>query len=177
MNVPQPYTRSEAIPVSAPSTDTPKATGLWQQIMDGLALLLAGACAIHCLLFPVFVVFFPLLGSSFANDHRFHTWMLAAVIPTTAIALFLGCRKHKDKWVIALSTIGLGFLTIGVLLELSGYPTSGHSHSAHDHAHAAEFNFTLVNWLAVIGGLFMATAHIRNFRNCRSENSNCHCDH
>ncbi|MCH6257931.1 MerC domain-containing protein [Puniceicoccaceae bacterium K14] len=173
MNTPSSDSKSNIVFSNSMNDSHSKSAGFWQQALDSIALVLAGTCAFHCLLLPLFVVFFPLLGKSVVNDPQFHFWMLFAVIPTTAIAVFLGCRKHKDKWVVGLSSAGLLLLILGVLIELSHH---GHHHG-HSHDHTEGISFGLENGISIIGGILMASAHIRNFRNCRSQNSDCHCEH
>ena len=54
---------------------------------------------------PIVISFFPALMSSFVGDHHFHLLLVWMVVPTSAIALFIGCRKHWDTAVL-LSGIG-----------------------------------------------------------------------
>lgn len=182
MNALQPVEPPKSSLTAKPLTPVAEKTvNLWQQCIDAIAVILAGTCAVHCLLLPVFVITFPLLGSSFVNDPRFHFWMLAAVIPTTAIAIFLGCRKHKDKLVIGLSILGLSALTAGVFMEMQLHHNHSDHHHEHSHGHASlhstPLNLPTQSWLSIFGGLLMTTAHIRNFKNCRTKNSDCHCKH
>lgn len=78
--------------------------------------------------------------------------MLGLILPTSLIALTVGCRKHKDRTTIALGAVGLATLTITALF--------GH----------ALFGFLGERIVTSIGGLILATAHILNYRCCRQEN-------
>ncbi len=127
-------------------------------MLDGIAVSLAGVCGVHCLLLPLLLIAFPIIGSSFFVNAAFHKWMLAAVLPTTGLAIFLGCRRHKDLPVILLSIGGFALLCLGIL---------NHGHS-HDHVgHAGHHWFSMESILTTLGGIVMVSAHVRNFRLCR----------
>jgi len=79
-------------------------------LLDRLAVGMAVVCGIHCLVTPILLVALPIIGTTFWVDEDFHLWMLFLVIPTTCLALFSGCRQHKDRWVLAAGVIGLGIL-------------------------------------------------------------------
>jgi hypothetical protein len=74
-------------------------------------------CGIHCLVTPVLLVALPVLATTFWVDANFHLWMLLFVIPTTTFAVFSGCRRHKDKWVIGTAALGLSLLAIALAKE------------------------------------------------------------
>ncbi|MGC6425235.1 MAG: MerC domain-containing protein [Lentimonas sp.] len=145
--------------------------------LDSLAISMSVICAVHCLLTPILVVFLPILTTTFWVSQNFHLWMILFVVPTTGAAVFMGCRKHKDKAVLALSALGLALLVV-----VAGYETLFHSglvgreHAAHcsQCAAAAKSDFfagtPLIN---VIGGLLLASAHVRNYLLCRKTD----CDH
>ncbi|MEI6891718.1 MAG: MerC domain-containing protein [Pontiella sp.] len=67
-------------------------------ILDQLAIGMAVICGIHCLMMPIILALLPLIAASFFAHEHFHLWMLLFVLPTTGISIFMGCRKHKDKW-------------------------------------------------------------------------------
>lgn len=145
----------------------------WQYALDGVAMSLAGVCGIHCLLMPVLLITFPLLGSSLFTHGAFHQWMLAAVLPTTALAILLGCRRHKDLWVLLLSLGGFALLCFAAF---------GHGHSHHGSEFSTEWP-THESILTSLGGLIMVSGHLRNFLLCRKANksgadeSSCACGH
>lgn len=139
--------------------------------LDKLAIGFAGVCGIHCLLSPVLLVLFPIIGSTFFVNEQFHLWLLLAVVPTTVIAITLGCRKHKDKYVFLLSSLGLVLIVIAAVW--------GHGHELHNllsggelkpdrHAHEA-----WATWVTVAGAFLMVSGHFRNYRLCRTD----HCTH
>lgn len=79
-------------------------------LLDRLAISMAVVCGIHCLVTPILLVALPIIGTTFWVDENFHLWMLLLVIPTTCLALFCGCRRHKDRWVLGAGALGLGIL-------------------------------------------------------------------
>ncbi len=112
------------------------------------AISIAGICFVHCLLVPVMLVLFPLISSIFIFKEIFHQLLLLLIIPSSAAALFLGCRKHKDFNVLFLGLSGLFILLVGAFIVTEDY----------------EIIPTL------IGSSIMITAHIRNFKLCSKNN-------
>ena len=86
-----------------------------------MAIGLSVLCAVHCLLTPVLLVLFPVIASTFWVERDFHLWMLFFVLPTTCIAVFMGCRKHRDRWIIFLSGLGLSLLAGVAAYEVLTY--------------------------------------------------------
>lgn len=131
--------------------------------LDKFAILLSGVCLVHCLLTPVLVTLLPILTTSvLLDDSMFHKLMLWLVLPTSLVALFLGCRKHK-KWFIAAT----GALGIAILI---GVAFIGHE----------LFGITGEKVATSIGGIVLAVSHYLNYRACQSitcESKNCSSQH
>lgn len=122
-----------------------------QRVTDYTSLSLAGICAVHCFLTPVALILFPVVGSTFLSEEIFHELMLLLVIPASIVAIFLGCRRHKDFSVIMLGVLGLSFLLAGA------FAATGYEDSV----------------LTLIGAFIMVCGHLRNFRLCRKDG----CEH
>jgi hypothetical protein len=145
--------------------------------LDSLAIGMAGVCAVHCLLMPLLIVLLPIIATSFFVHQDFHLWMLLLVIPTTSFAIFMGCRKHREKWIVALSAVGLAVLSADLAHERSVHAAYAAEHAGHDHAahvhgpscihNVAENPVNAWAWINTFGGLFLAGAHVRNYRLCR----------
>ncbi len=120
--------------------------GKIQRLTDYTSISLAGVCLVHCFLTPVALILFPVVGSTFVFQEIFHELMLFLVIPASSIAMFLGCRRHKDFKVVMMGILGLGFLLAGVFAA-----TTEHQ----------EYILTF------IGAFLMICGHLRNFRMCR----------
>jgi hypothetical protein len=97
-----------------------------QHWLDRIAISMAVICGIHCLVTPVLLVALPILATTFWVDSNFHLWMLLLVLPTTSLAVWSGCRRHKDKWVLAAAIVGLTILTASLVWERSMH---AHAHS------------------------------------------------
>ena len=91
--------------------------------------------------------------------------MLYLVLPTTGLAIFLGCKKHKDKVVISLSALGLLILTGSTIYQLIIQGDSGKCVICATGGHS--LNNPLV-WINILAGILLISAHVRNFGLCRA---------
>ena len=150
--------------------------------LDHLAVGMAAVCAIHCLLTPILIMALPIIATSFFVHQDFHLWMIFLVLPTTIFAVFMGCRNHKDRVVLALSAIGLSVLLFALIQERVCYSSeedfavsSTDCETCARDISAEPIPMRAGVWLNAIGGVFLASAHVRNFRLCR-KSSCCHRD-
>ena len=150
--------------------------------LDHLAVGMAAVCAIHCLLTPILITALPIIATSFFVHKDFHLWMIFLVLPTTAFAVFMGCRNHKDRVVIALSAIGLSVLLFALIQERVLYANEYDAEISLADCETCVRNITAEPipmqagvWLNAIGCVFLASAHVRNFRLCRK--SSCSLEH
>jgi len=119
--------------------------------LDKFAILLSSVCLVHCLITPVLITLLPILTlNAFVEDLLFHQLMLWLVIPTSVVALFLGCRKHK-QWHIAAT----GILGIAILIAVA---MIGHDW----------FSLTTEKIATSAGGLILACSHYFNYKACQS---------
>lgn len=128
-----------------------------QVCLDTAAVLLSGACILHCLALPIAIGVLPALHIGFLEEPIFHILMILFVLPVSLLALTLGCRRHKDRRTLIQGGLGLLLLTVSALW---GHDLAGE---------------TGERILTSIGGLVLATAHIRNYRCCRA--ANCSHEH
>ena len=84
--------------------------------IDKVAIGLSFVCAVHCLILPIALVILPTLAATAFGDEHFQQWMLLAVLPTSLIALAMGCRRHLNFSVVALGLPGLIMLTLVAFL-------------------------------------------------------------
>lgn len=84
----------------------------WSSVLDSIAVGLSGLCLVHCLALPLLIALFPLVGASFELiDHTtFHQLILVAVLPTSALALGSGYRRHHHKPAALLGIAGVAAL-------------------------------------------------------------------
>ena len=118
--------------------------------LDKLAVFLSGVCVLHCLITPVLITLLPILTlSAMVEDLLFHKLMLWLVLPTSFIALFIGCRKHRNLTIAATGIIGM---TLLVAIALIGH----------------ELFTALQEKVATsTAGMILAVSHILNFRACQ----------
>ena len=131
--------------------------------LDKLAISMSMLCAVHCLITPVLLVALPILSTTIWVDKDFHLWMIGLVIPTTTLAMFMGCKKHKDKWVAIMSALALT-----ILFSLAIYEAF-FVEAPHCEACAGEASiWNAVTFLNLFGGALLASSHVRNFLLCKS---------
>jgi len=118
--------------------------------MDKAAIGLSLMCVVHCLLTPVAIIMIPALGATFLEDERFHYAILFLVLPTSLIALGLGCRKHGRLEILMMGLLGLTILCLILIVGEDVIGETGEKVST------------------VLGSAIIAYAHVRNFRLCRS---------
>ncbi|CCK74340.1 MAG: MerC domain-containing protein [Oleispira antarctica] len=127
--------------------------------IDKVAIGLSTVCTVHCLLLPIILVMLPALSTNIFGDEVFHQWLLIAVIPTSLIALTMGCRQHKN-----LSVMIFGLLGLAILI-----PTAFFGHDLLGEAGE--------KIASVLGAAFIALGHIRNSslcKDCGSTDQQCH---
>lgn len=118
--------------------------------LDKTAIGLSALCIVHCLLLPVSLTILPSIAIlSTLSDEVFHVLLIALVLPTSMVALLLGCKRHKSSAIFALG--------IGGLMTLGFTAVFGHDVLGEQMEKVA----------TVIGALMVAGAHIQNFRLCR----------
>jgi len=127
-----------------------------QALTDRAAISLSLLCALHCIVFPWAMVLIPSLAILPFEGEAFHIGMVIAVIPISAFALTMGCKKHKRYRIATLGVIGLMIMISALFV--------GEGESAEMWEKA----------LTVIGAAFIAIGHLWNFRLCRHHDS-CGC--
>lgn len=131
--------------------------------LDKFAVFLSGVCVVHCLLTPIILTVLPVIAASaFIEDVLFHQAILWLVLPTSCIALFIGCRKHKDL-VIA----GSGILGMLLLIFVAFF--------AHDLLTSLQEKIA-----TSVAGLILAYSHLRNYKACQNQacdDDNCSAVH
>ena len=112
--------------------------------LDKFAVLLSGACIIHCLIIPVALIVMPALGGHLLEAETATHWlMLGVAAPVSAVALGAGYRRHGHGVTIWLGLAGLLVMLLGV------------SHL---------FARTLEVPVTVLGVAMVAIAHLLNVR-------------
>ena len=118
---------------------------------DKFAVFLSGVCVLHCLITPVLITLLPIIGlSAFAEDVLFHKLMLWVVLPTSCIALFLGCKKHRNFVILGTGIVGMALL---VLIAFYGHDL---------------FESWGEKVATSVAGIILAISHILNYKACQN---------
>ncbi len=115
---------------------------------DKIAISFSVVCALHCLLLPIAVIFLPSISATFLGTEDFHKILLYFVIPSSIIALSLGCKMHGKYEVYS-----YGFFGIGALLFASFF--------GHDYLGEVGEIF-----LTLIGAGIVSLGHYKNQKLC-----------
>jgi len=111
--------------------------------LDGLALSASFLCLLHCLALPVLIAAIPALATILDVPESFHRWMLAFALPLSALAIWLGWRRHGRAVPLMLAIVGLVLMGYGALAGVAP---------------------SMETALTTLGGLILALGHIRNWR-------------
>lgn len=124
--------------------------------LDQFAVGLSVLCVVQCLIAPLMLVLFPSVFAAFLAGEQFHQILALVIVPVSLVAMFVGCRKHR-QWEMLIPA-GLGLAAI-VGAVVAGEAVLGE---------AGEVGLTL------LGAALLALAHVINFRLCRRHLA-CHC--
>ena len=115
--------------------------------LDKFAVALSGLCLIHCAAVPILALSAPLLAGSLLTSEAFHGLLLAVILPTSTLALWLGFRSHGRLTLLMTGVGAMVVLTTAAILFHEGLvPRS------------AEIGLT------ALGGLLLAAVHVGNYR-------------
>jgi len=78
--------------------------------LDKVAIGFSVFCAVHCLFLPIAILLFPAISASILGSEDFHSLLLYFIIPSSVIALTLGCNMHGKFYVYLYGITGIGIL-------------------------------------------------------------------
>ena len=116
--------------------------------LDKVAIGFSAICALHCILLPVALIFLPALSTTFVGSEDFHNALLYFVVPSSAIALFLGCKMHGKNHVYVYGAVGIGALLIASFFGHDLFGESGEK------------------LLTLLGAGIISLGHIKNQKLC-----------
>lgn len=122
-----------------------------QTIFDRVAISTSLLCMLHCLVTPFLLIAVPVISTTILADELFHKLLVAFILPVSIIALFIGCKRHRDPSVLAFGMLGLISL---VLVAVFGHVVLG------------ELGEKVAT---VIGGIILMIGHFRNYHLCRND--------
>ncbi|NNC99533.1 MAG: MerC domain-containing protein [Gammaproteobacteria bacterium] len=145
------------------NSDFVKSTASQPAWLDKFAVFLSSVCILHCLLTPIAITLLPIIALNVVvEDILFHRAMLWLVLPTSSVALFLGCRKHRS-----LLIVGVGILGMSMLVLIAFF--------AHD-----LLTPTHEKLATSLAGIILAASHVLNYRACQNQpckDENCSTEH
>lgn len=113
--------------------------------LDKASIGLSFICLIHCLALPLLLVILPSTYALYLDNEILHFALLIAVVPISIYALFLGCKKHKNIYIV-----GAGIASIALMIAAI---TIGNN-----------FGASGEKILTAIGASLLAAIHFTNFR-------------
>jgi hypothetical protein len=116
--------------------------------LDKVAIGFSAICALHCILLPVALIFLPALSTTFLGSEDFHKALLYFVVPSSTIALFLGCKMHGKNHVYVYGAVGIGSLLIASFFGHDLFGESGEK------------------LLTLLGAGIISLGHIKNQKLC-----------
>lgn len=120
-----------------------------RSLLDVASGTISLICMAHCLALPLALTLAPTLSVALLDEGPFHMLMLVLVLPTSVVALCLGCRRHKQ---LPVALLGAAGLTVLFFTAFFGHDLFG----------------LLGERVATsLGGLLLALAHWQNFSACR----------
>ena len=93
--------------------------------LDNVAISFSVLCGLHCLLLPIAIIFFPTISATFMGAEDFHQTLLYFIIPSSIIALTLGCNMHGKYNVYLYGIIGVGTLLVASFFGHDYFGESG----------------------------------------------------
>jgi len=120
------------------------------RLADLTGIVLSFTCLTHCLALPLALLLAPALSRWIALPEGVHAAILLLALPTAAIAMRDGWRRHRRIMPAVLAAAGLGLLALGL--------------SAHEGWIAVADPETADRLLTSIGALTLAAAHLVNWR-------------
>ena len=82
---------------------------------DRFGAIAAAACAVHCALTPLILIFLPAIGGAWASP-EVH-WITAAIsLPLAGWILFRGLRRNPSRWIATCAVLGMIGVIVGLIL-------------------------------------------------------------
>lgn len=125
-------------------------------LSDKAAIGLSLLCTIHCLFSPLAATLLPAMILIPLEDEIFHQLMVLVVVPVSAFALLMGCKKHGRYQVLLTGCTGL--LLLGAV-AIFGHDLVGEM---------------LEKMLTVVASIIIALGHVWNYHLCQHQHCDCH---
>lgn len=118
--------------------------------VDALGVGFSSLCVVHCLALPVAIAVLPLWPAAMHWHEAGHLIFIALIVPTTAVAMWIGYRRH--------GCLGpLSFLAAGLLVVIGAQAVHGMPHQLYTETA-----------MTVAGSSLLVAGHWRNYRFSRN---------
>lgn len=114
-----------------------------QRWFDGMAIGASALCLAHCLILPLILLLVPTLALVLTIPESFHLWVFLFAVPSSAVALWIGFRRHRRETPVLLAMAGLSLLAAGLFAAPSPQAET---------------------MLTVFGSILLSAAHVLNWR-------------
>ncbi|HMQ21752.1 MAG TPA: MerC domain-containing protein [Planctomycetota bacterium] len=162
--------------------------------LDRVGVCASAACAVHCLLAPLVLLFVPALGSWWSHP-AVHFVLALLVVPLALFVIFRACRCHRRTWVSVVASAGALLIVVSLAGEVAAsdraalvaapLEAGGHAvqqealhEAAHEGQHAEgcclriveapdggkELQVTATTLLTILGSVLLVVAHAMNLR-------------
>ena len=111
--------------------------------LDQFGILISSICLVHCLALPILLALLPAWAPLLPPDSWVHPLLIGVALPVTGLALLRGFHAHRDRRAALYGIVGLALVAIAAFLVTAPLAEAG---------------------LTVVGGLFVAMAHVTNWR-------------
>ena len=117
---------------------------------DRLGIAASSACAVHCVLTPVIVAFFPAITNFLPGGEVIHRILAIVIVSMGAMAFLSGYRIHRRKRVLFLMATGMALVLT-----------------------TATWGEYISSWMVeagitLLGSTLLITAHVLNRSFCRN---------
>lgn len=94
---------------------------------DFIGLSASFLCVLHCILLPICIPLFPLIGLSFINNEFYEILLIAISLVIAFIAIYNGYKKYHNKTLpIFMYGFALVFFSAGFLIENNFFERISH---------------------------------------------------
>jgi hypothetical protein len=120
---------------------------LYKSRLDIISIAASAACALHCIVLPIFVTTLPFLGIEIMENDWIELLTLSFTFFIGGWAIYRGYKRfHQSKGILYLFVVGVCFLIASNLSVIIKLETP----------------------LKSFGAFFVVMAHIRNWESCRA---------
>jgi hypothetical protein len=124
-----------------------------KKVWDRLGIAFSSACVLHCILVVFLPLFFPAIAQ-YTHESWIHLAVGSTILFTSPLAFVPGFKKHGLTWIIALASLGLFFIFMGIILE-------------------TRFPEEISHGISILGSILLVLAHVKNIQHGHRHQHQC----